>query len=73
MQKFKFVESIIGVSKTGRPYSFIKISDGFQTFAVSNPKAVDVSKYKKGDDITLDFDVSAGYNGNVNVSLSKVS
>jgi len=73
MQKYKFVEALSGVSKTGRPYSFIKVSDGYQTFSVSNPNAVDVSKYTKGQDIQLEFTVSASYKGEPVVSISKVS
>lgn len=73
MQKFKFVESVTGVSKAGRPYSFVKISDGYQTLAISNPKAIDFSKFTKGQDVSLEFEVTPGYKGDAQVTIAKVS
>jgi len=72
-QKFKFVESLSGVSKLGRNYSFVKLSDGLATFSASNPKGIDFSKYTKGQDLTLDFDVVPGYKGDATAIIAKVS
>jgi len=74
MTKFKFVESISGVSKdSGKPYSFIKLSDGLASFTVANPKNVNCELFKKGQDVTVDFDVVAGYKGDAVVTLAKIS
>jgi len=73
MQKCKFVEAISGVSKSGRPYSFVKLSDGLATFTVSNPKNLDFSKYVKGSDVNLEFEVTANYKGEGTALITKIS
>jgi len=73
MAKVKFVESLSGISKAGREYSFVKLSDGLATFTVSNPKHIDMSKFVKGQDINVEYEVSAGYAGQAQPTISKVS
>jgi len=73
MQKYKFVESVHGVSKAGRAYNFAKLSDGLATFTVSNAKGLDLSAFKKGQDVNVEFEVTAGYKGDAVVSIGKVS
>jgi len=74
MVKYKFVDAVVGVAKeSGRPYSFVKLSDGLSSFTVANPNNVPTDAFKKGQDVNVDFTISAGYKGDAVVSIAKIS
>jgi len=63
MTNYIFVQHLKGVSKKNdRPYNFVKISDGLNTYTLSNPNDVDFSSFKTGNEIDIDFEVKANYN-----------
>jgi hypothetical protein len=65
MQKFIFVSRYSGVSKNGKPYDMTSVSDGFQTFPLSNANGVGdkLEKLSKGDTFEADVNISQGFNG----------
>jgi len=71
--KWIYVESLAGVSKAGHDYSFVKLSDGFQTYSISNPHKIDCSKFKKGQEVKVTFTLKGDYKGNLNPVLETLS
>lgn len=73
MQKVVFVDARAGTSDKGYDYSIVKLSNGMESFTVENPKKLDLSKYKKGDQLQVEFEVAPHWSGKgATVTLSKV-
>jgi len=71
--KFTFMEAIQGISKkSNKPYNLIKVSDGMEAYTISNPNNLDVSDFKLGDTVELEFSVSGRY-GRLEPVLESIS
>jgi len=72
-KKLKFVSSNSGTSsKTGKAYSFCSLSNGVRTAVVGNPKSIDCSSFKEGDDVLVSFDIDFDYKNNLVLVLQKI-
>jgi len=67
MQTLKFVERLTGVSKKGKDYDMTKVSNGVESFILSNAPGIGAEitqmELQPGDDFEVEVHVNKGFEG----------
>lgn len=58
MQRVVYISSHNGVSKKGRTYDIVRVSNGIEAFVLNNPKQIDFKDLAEGDEVDIEVHVS---------------